>query len=355
MQNKILYITTTSGIEGAKIDKYLGIVTTQAVQGTNIFSDMFAEVRDVVGGYSASYQNKLKLMEDRVILDLKQKAIRVGANAIIGLRLDFDEISGKGKGMLMLTAQGTAVRILESEEQAQRRDPDKISFEFLDFEVNKQRILERIESGEHKINDLDAISNLGYYGIGNFKILVKYLIEQGISIKENAELLEEYMSVVELQQISDYLVSDDFLKLNLFNTKKILSLMEFVDWFDFNTIDYLLRHENSMAHWKALLLLGFQKSEYSLEDIPLIEKLNMQLEETFRNYPRLKTKQGMFGKQKEYWECVLCGDENEKEFSYCYNANCGANYYGMKDKSVTPRALINDWNLKAELIKKLLG
>lgn len=49
--------------------KYLGIVTTQAVQGTNIFSDMFAEVRDVVGGYSASYQNKLKLMEDRVILD----------------------------------------------------------------------------------------------------------------------------------------------------------------------------------------------------------------------------------------------------------------------------------------------
>lgn len=355
MLNRILYITTTSNIEGAKIEKYLGIVTTQSVQGTNIFSDMFAEVRDVVGGYSESYQNKLRSMENRVLEELKAKAIKLGANAIIGLRLDFDEISGKGKGMLMLTAQGTAVRIMESEERAQNRDPDKINYEVLDFELNKQRILKRIEAGDHKINDLDAISSLSYYGIGNFKLLTSYLISKGVSIKENSELLEEYMCAVDIQQISDYLVSDEFLELNLFNTKKILSLMEFVDWFDFNTIDYLLRHENSMAHWKALLLLGFQKSEYSLEDIPLIKKLNMQLEETFRSYPRLKTKQGMFGKQKEYWQCVVCGFENDIEHTFCYNANCGANYFGLQDNSLTPQALINNWSLKAELIKKLLG
>lgn len=255
----------------------------------------------------------------------------------------------------MLTAQGTAVKLSETTEQAKKRDPDKIPYQYLDFELNKERILNSIKSGEYSIKDLEGIRNLSYYGIGDFELLVNFLIPNGVSVKNNIELIEEFMATVDPQQISNYLKKEEFLTLNLFQTKKIISLMELVDWFDFNTIDYLLRHENSMAHWKALLLLGFQKSEYSLEDIPLIEKLNMQLEETFRNYPRLKTKQGMFGKQKEYWECVLCGDENEKEFSYCYNANCGANYYGMKDKSVTPRALINDWNLKAELIKKLLG
>ena len=257
--------------------------------------------------------------------------------------------------MLMLTAQGTAVKLSETTEQAKKRDPDKIPYQYLDFELNKERILNSIKSGEYRIKDLEGIRNLSYYGIGDFELLVNFLIPNGVSVKNNIELIEEFMATVDPQQISNYLKKEEFLTLNLFQTKKIISLMELVEWFDFETIDYLLKKDNTEAHWKALLLLGFQKPEYSIDDIPKIINLTRQLANTFEHYPKVITKQGMFGKQKEYWQCLICGKEYELEYEFCGNPDCGANYYGMKDKSVTPRALINDWNLKAELIKKLLG
>jgi uncharacterized protein YbjQ (UPF0145 family) len=354
MRNKILYVTTTSGIDGKQVEKYLGIVTSQAVQGVNIFSDVLAGFRDVFGGYSVSYQNKLKQMEDRVIDDLTQKAQRLGANAIIGLRLDFDEISGQGKGMLMLTAQGTAVRIAEVNENPGAEDVNKISYQHLDFEVHRHKLLKKIENGKQKVKDMEGVSALAFYGIGNFEIVANFVLSETVSLKQNSDSFEEFMAVVEMRQISDYLQRETFIELDSHGTKRIISLVEKVDWFDFEVIMYLLMHEQIIAHQKALLLLGFQKPEYTLADIPLIEQLIRQIEKTFSSYPMMIVKQGMFGKQKEMWQCVSCGKENEMEYEYCTDGNCGVNRYGMKDLSITPESIINDWKLKAELIKKLL-
>ena len=93
---KIL-ITTTSYISNAEILQYSGIVTTNVVVGVNSFSDFLASFSDIFGGNSGTYQNKLDRIYKEVVSNLETKAKKKGANVIIGLHIDFDEISGKGK------------------------------------------------------------------------------------------------------------------------------------------------------------------------------------------------------------------------------------------------------------------
>ena len=102
--------TTTSIIEGKKITAYLGIISADVIIGANIFSDLFAAVRDVVGGRSATYEKKLGEGKIMAIKELEQEAQKLGANAIVGIDFDFETVGGKGS-MLMITVTGTAVKI----------------------------------------------------------------------------------------------------------------------------------------------------------------------------------------------------------------------------------------------------
>ena len=106
-----MVITTTNNIEGRKISKYLGIVTGEAILGANIFRDMFAAVRDIVGGRSASYERELGKAREIALDELEDWAEELGANAVIGVALDYESF-GKTNGMMMVSATGTAV-ILE--------------------------------------------------------------------------------------------------------------------------------------------------------------------------------------------------------------------------------------------------
>jgi len=91
MDNQFL-ITTTNSIEHFEIECYVEIISTNVVIGTNFFSDFGASLTDLFGGFSGSYQNKLQEIYNIAIDNLKKKAKRMGANAIIGLKIDFDEI-----------------------------------------------------------------------------------------------------------------------------------------------------------------------------------------------------------------------------------------------------------------------
>lgn len=90
-----------------------GIVTSTIISGTNIFRDLLAGVRDIVGGNSLTYMNKLEDLKEQAICELKKKAAKVDCNAVISVSIDTEEISGQGKGMLMITATGTAVKVKE--------------------------------------------------------------------------------------------------------------------------------------------------------------------------------------------------------------------------------------------------
>ncbi len=100
--------STTPTLEGKRITNYLGIVTGEAILGANVFKDVFAGIRDIVGGRSATYERELKRARDMAIAELQENAKALGANAVVGVDLDY-EVLGANNGMLMVSASGTAV------------------------------------------------------------------------------------------------------------------------------------------------------------------------------------------------------------------------------------------------------
>ena len=103
-------ITTTPTIEGKPVTNYLGLVTGEAIIGANIFRDFFAGIRDIVGGRSGSYESALREAKDIALDEMQKRAAKLGANAIVGVDLDYETV-GKDGGMLMVTASGTAVKV----------------------------------------------------------------------------------------------------------------------------------------------------------------------------------------------------------------------------------------------------
>lgn len=109
-ENPAVIVTTTPTIEGHTIVDYRGIVTGEAILGANMFKDLFADIRDIVGGRSATYERELQRARDVALEEIKERAKELGANAIVGLDLDY-EVLGASNGMLMVSASGTAVII----------------------------------------------------------------------------------------------------------------------------------------------------------------------------------------------------------------------------------------------------
>ncbi|WP_435237489.1 YbjQ family protein [Psychromonas sp. PT13] len=111
--SSVMMSTSSFLTEDTKVIANYGIITSTIVSGTNIFRDMLAGVRDIVGGNSQTYMNKLEDLKVQAMNELKKKAVRIDCNAIISVSIDTEEISGQGKGMLMITATGTAVKVKE--------------------------------------------------------------------------------------------------------------------------------------------------------------------------------------------------------------------------------------------------
>ena len=106
-----MLLTTTNTIEGKQIVQYYGIVTGETIIGANLFKDFFAGIRDIVGGRAGSYDSVLREAKDTALQELRERAMQLGANAVIGIDLDYETVGANGS-MLMVTAAGTAVRCM---------------------------------------------------------------------------------------------------------------------------------------------------------------------------------------------------------------------------------------------------
>jgi uncharacterized protein YbjQ (UPF0145 family) len=105
-----MLLSTTPNIEGRKIREYKGVVTGEAILGANVFRDLFAGIRDIVGGRAGAYEKVLKDARDTALEELGEEARRLGGNAVVGIDLDY-EVLGSNGSMLMVSASGTAVVI----------------------------------------------------------------------------------------------------------------------------------------------------------------------------------------------------------------------------------------------------
>ena len=103
-----MIITTTPQIEGRRITRYCGVVAGEAILGANVFKDLFAGLRDIVGGRSGAYEDVLQRARDQALGEMRMRAATLGANAVVGVDLDY-EVIGQNGSMLMVSASGTAI------------------------------------------------------------------------------------------------------------------------------------------------------------------------------------------------------------------------------------------------------
>jgi uncharacterized protein YbjQ (UPF0145 family) len=105
-----MLVTTTNTVEGKRILEYKGVVAGEAVMGANVFRDLFASIRDIVGGRSAGYEKELNRARTIAIEEMEDEAFQAGANAVIGVDIDYETVGANGS-MLMVTSAGTAVTL----------------------------------------------------------------------------------------------------------------------------------------------------------------------------------------------------------------------------------------------------
>ena len=359
--NNIL-VTTTNSLEGLKIKQYFKPISAHVVAGTNFFSDFFASFSDVFGGRSKTYQRQLSSIYAEAIEVLKQSAVEIGANAVIGLKVDLDEISGKGKSMFMITATGTAV-IVENLDPAQKTQTvEKLSIITIEKMEEFRRRKEIIQlAKENKLTMNDGFANFSFVDdmdkIWEFITLNSvYEIANeilDISIPATYPQLLSYLLSLDTEftttLLFDHLMSDK----SVSKIRCLFDLMKDLRIFDAEKIIFYLQSDNELYKHRALQLVVNDKKTYIKEDIIVFEKIINTIKLSFNEVVNYSTKKGLLSKEKEVWICT-CATKNDKELEYCTNDNCQKDKYGFLKNEINPQKAIKTLEENIEIIKNHL-
>lgn len=241
-----MLITTSNNIENGKITKYLEVVSSNVVIGVNVLSEFVASFTDFFGGKSGTYERKLDGIFNDSLNNLSKKARKLGADAIIGLRLDYEELSANGKSMIMVYAMGTAVRVSFDSAHPQKKKivqgddilvtSDELH-KFLSINKYKKKFIDSYPTQE----DYDDITQNMIYGLEEIvynlytDIGDRQVDEQKKSICQN--LLDFQLENISFENVCDlvyskvtepscrFLVCRYIIEHKLFNPKKILELL----------------------------------------------------------------------------------------------------------------------------------
>lgn len=322
--NNNFIITTTNNIDNGTINKYIDTICTNVVVGTNIFSDFAASFTDFFGGRSNSYQQKLESIYEEATEKLKRKAARMGANAIVGFRVDFDEISGKDKSMFMVSVSGTACVVVfnnNNVEVKESTDTRLVSNVNLNKEIKRIEIINTVKNGE---------------GIGDKEIeflvenpqeeIIEELLDRYISYSNRNDSQEKAKNISYILSAYPHEIIIPFVY-EKYKTNKYNALSVFIKQFNLFDAKNILDICDIDIHL-AISLLSCEREYYSEEEIILMDKIIQKLDDV-PNIGKIEiVKSGMFGKDQEKYICPD-GHKNPADAMYCENIGCGKNIKGL--------------------------
>ena len=333
-----IIITTTNSISGVEIEKYLGLVTTNLVIGTNVFSDFLASFTDFFGGMSGTYRNQLDLLYKRALDDLTNKANKKRADAILGVKIDFDEISGQGKSMFMVSITGTAVRF---ENDVVDIDSNRVSKEQLKLAIfknnwNSKPIDEVVTQEEW---DMIMENNLIEFGPSLYKRYLSAWQREGdrITSERFPQFLLSigYANAVEIiyeEYIQRYSYADDLIsKLNLFSPRHILELIL------------------NGNHTLAVRLLKFDKNQYTLEDVVQMRKILTLYDNLPDNGKIENVKSGLLSSKMVDKYICSCGHISPIDIDFC--PSCNLNKKGLLNWQAKE---VEKFKEKVEVLEKII-
>ncbi|MFI3299772.1 MAG: YbjQ family protein [Rikenellaceae bacterium] len=342
--NYSILVTTTNSFQGLEILKYVNLVSTNIVVGTNFFSDFGASFTDLFGGYSDTYQRKLQGIYKSAIDNLKQQAASQGCNAIVGLKIDFDEISGKGKSMFMVSAVGMAVK-LKQEEIALEENSEKdfIDLKELSNEIMRRHIIKDIKSG--KLPTKDQLDYMLQNPINEvIEDILNLYIRSDVNSSENEQLLfdniENLILVTDKEQTSCVL----YKKLQE-SWNYIYPIIDTIKYF---SPQLVLEMINDNYSGSAIQCLSIDKETYDKSDL-YVMKLIVDALDKLPETGSVEPVKGTFSKAKDKFICEN-GHKNNMDSGYC--CECGVNIYGLRSQEVAEIDLFKE---KVAVLESLLS
>jgi uncharacterized protein YbjQ (UPF0145 family) len=331
-------VSTTNLIDGYGKTFNVGFVSSHVVAGTNLFSDMFASVSDVFGGRSETYRNQLASIKKEAIDELILEAKKLGGDALVGVSVDFDEISGGNKSMFMVTAVGTAVKL----EQANVIKPDfivdKMASELSSEELRIMRLkadyLELNAKGSLKFTEEELADIIEYE---MFDLCVPLLEFYKNAYNDgypslNSRIVEYSLSIFKGMKPSEAeKIIYSFLGKSLSLDSMLLKVCKDFGLVDYDCIAKVIQSAELKSKQNALHFIMVNKNEYKYGDIAKMEGLLEVLSTAFPPLSEVMQVKTIMG-SKSVWKCV-CGCENSEKISYCTSCKC--DIFGFKSKSIT--------------------
>lgn len=340
--NKVQLFTTPI-IDGISIEKYFGVVTANQVAGTGFFTDFTASISDFFGGNSGAYRDSMDQLCSDVTERLKEKAAELGANAIVGVSIDYDSISAKNMSMFMVSIQGTAVRIADSDIETCESKEKVISWYELNLAYRKRKICKKIEMGDpiteeqwdfllkNDVMDLTPSLYL-YYQKCKKKSEDDYVtwVFQGLSnFKEYLSKLDYKDAIMYVyKDVSEF--KDIIIKNKLFSASNILKIAQ----------------EGQLDI--AISLLNVEKTSYNIQDLSEMQELSQYLQNLPDVWRIEDVKGGLFSSGGKMYICS-CGAKNGLSSKYCND--CDKNIKGVTKKE---QIAINNYVELVDMLTEIL-
>lgn len=348
---KNIIITTTNSIEKTTIERYIDIISTNVVIGTNVFSDFAASFTDFFGGTSETYQKKLDSIYKEAVHILSQKATTLGANAIIGLRIDFNEISGKGKSMFMISATGTAVKISHDEIiaiQGGNKKDGFIPMDDLQDEVKKIKLIQKLQNG-----DKPSESEWDFLHSNFIPEVVEILLVPFLQLTKDDTVMYAhndlfnkifplYFSLMDNDKATELL----YPHLQKYPNRVII-LARKAHLFN----PAIIKKEIKSGNFEiAIQLLNIDKKSYSQNDMIEMKSI-LSMFDQLPDIGKIEVIKGVFSKGEEKYICAN-GHKNPKDIEFCQEYGCYQNIKGLTYEQISQ---VDIFKIKVKSLEILLA
>lgn len=350
---KAVHVATTSTIEGWVVREYLGLVSAHVVAGTGLFSDFKAGFSDLFGGRSGSYQKQLASLQGEVIENLRQKTHRMGANWVLGARIDFDEISGKNMQMLMVSACGTAV-LAEPIQGTATGGAVGRAIAAAELHAGLKRMA-LIEQAAKRLLRLDEET---WLALAELKVVeaTAPIIEALSRLKGTYEYQEAYNRAVDFFRA---LPIDDLQRelhaIIATEPKKGLLATHFVASLGLVDLGWIKDHLGSgdfEIRRIALQLLQADAPLYTEADLPVLQSVLSLLPTAFPETAKLVEKKSAFARTPDQrWLCP-CGKDNDFHHDYC--GACSKDRRGLAQDDFKPEQAIARLSRQLDFLRSAL-
>ena len=333
-----LIVSTTSSIEGWEIEAFLGPVTVHLVAGTNLFSDFFASWSDIFGGLSYSYGGQLSGLYRRAVEALVRDARELGANAVVGLKIDFDEISGQGKSMFMLNAIGTAVRVRPRVPDPPRQADAPLPAEEMEARVTRQQFLRGIERNTLRLDAAawafateQRVAEFGGYTLGAH---VAAVVPE--TLREVERLMRSYVRALDREDATRVLYSgiahtghESSARLAAF----CVTLVREMNLLDYRGVHELLDHGDAQVRARGLAVLAAYRAAYDASDVAELRRLRERLTTGLPPvWQPVQETTLLLGTSRDAWLC-RCGRKPRADAERC--PGCGEDRFGFAEGPMT--------------------